>query len=668
MHKRGPWVAHVCALAAYVVIALVFSWPLPTHLDTHLTGRPDGDTGVYVWNQWVFREELVHGHQPYFTEKLFSLTPRRANLSLHNYTTFQNLLALPLIGVLGVVTTFNVVYLLTTILTAYGAYLLVKEVTGSPPEAWLAGMLFAWSPILVARGAGHFSLVAAAPLAVFLLLLRRAARRERLRDALALGACVWWAASTDVYYAVYCLAITAVFFAEQLIDIPSPLSRTDVARAVPRLLDGAIVAVAVLVLSILVTGGWQFTIVGQTVRMHTLYTPMLVLTALVAGRVAWRHRLHLAPVTAPDLARALRVGWVAVVVAIALLSPVLYALGERIAQVGVDRTPILWRSSSAGVDTLAFFLPNPNHPLAPQPTRDWLARTRNGYIESVVSLSFVAIGLLAFAWRKGWRPDRLWIWLTVAFGALSLGPFVHVAGVNTHIPGPWALLRYIPVLGLARMPARFSVVMMLAVTVMFGAALCWMGRRWPRQRLALLALVGGLVLFELWPVPRKLYSARIPKVYAEITAAPDNVRVLHLPFGVRDGNSSEGNFRPSWQFFQTAHGKPLIGGYLSRVSRQRKTEIRSEPVLGALMALSEGTSLTDKQQRRVIRRGAAFVERANLGFVVIDRTQASQALVDIAMRAFSLTQVATDGAFDMYRPLRASEAPTLPSPPMSSPQ
>ena len=58
---------------------------------------------------------------------------------------------------------------------------------------------------------------------------------------------------------------------------------------------------------------------------------------------------------------------------------------------------------------------------------------------------------------------RLWGGLALIFGALALGPFVHVAGINTHVPGPWAFLRYVPVIGLARTPSRFSIVLMLAV-------------------------------------------------------------------------------------------------------------------------------------------------------------------------------------------------------------
>jgi hypothetical protein len=94
-----------------------------------------------------------------------------------------------------------------------------------------------------------------------------------------------------------------------------------------------------------------------------------------------------------------------------------------------------------------------------------------------------------------------------------------------------------------------------------------------------------LLVCELTPVPRALYSAEVPAIFRYVaSASPGSSRVLNLPFGVRDGTSSEGDFNAQAQYFQTAHGRRLIGGYLSRVSRRRRAEIRSNPVLDALMA------------------------------------------------------------------------------------
>jgi hypothetical protein len=120
---------HVCAFAAFAALATLLSWPLPRHLSTHLTASPSGDAGVYVWNLWVFRHELVeHGQLPLYTSRVFPLTGR-ADLSLHNYTVATNVLALPVLPRLGLIRTFNLLYLLQLAASGYGVFLLAHFVT-----------------------------------------------------------------------------------------------------------------------------------------------------------------------------------------------------------------------------------------------------------------------------------------------------------------------------------------------------------------------------------------------------------------------------------------------------------------------------------------------------------------------------------------------------------
>ncbi len=648
MERSGRWRPHVCALLGYAAVALAFTWPLAPNIGTHLTGSPAGDTGVYVWNQWVFHHEVLeHRSLPYFTDRIFSLG-RRANLSLHNYTAFQNIVALPFMGWLGVVTTFNLVYLLMTLLTGYAGFLLVRHITGRSPESWLAGLLFAWSPMLATRGGGHVSLVAAAPLAIFMLLLLRTMEHQRLRDAFALGATVWWAASSDVYYAVYCVIAAGLFLIARTVAVQRrPHER---GRAVAWTLDVLLFSVGGLVLSMAITGGWQFTFLGRVASMRSLYTPMLAFTVLAIARLAWSYRTVLIPVAREDAWRVVRVAAVAGLFCAVLLSPVLYAVGERVAQGRWDGERVFWRSSPPGVDLLALVLPNPNHPLTPSAVRAWLTPRPDAYYENVASVTFVALITIVVAWRAGWRVPRLWGGFALVFGALALGPFVHVAGFNTQLPGPWAFLRYVPVVGLARTPGRFTVMLMLAVAVLFGCALYWIGQRWPARRRALLITAGALLLFELLPAPRPLYSAAIPTLYRHVAAAAPDTRVLELPFGVRDGTRSAGNFTARSQFFQTAHGKRLIGGYLSRVSRRRVSEIRADGMLDALIWLSEGQTLDPSRARTLVEEGPTFIDRANIAYVVVDRARVPWALRDFAIRAYRLQVIEVDGVFELYRP------------------
>ena len=635
-------------LATYAAVAVSFTWPLAAHLGTHFTGPVTGDTGVYVWNQWVFQHELLdHRSLPYFTDTIFG-PGHVANLSLHNYTTFQNLLALPLIRLLGVVTTFNLVYLIMVVVTAYATFLLAYRVTARIPESWLAGLAFTWSPLLVTRGMGHFSVAAAAPLPMFLLLLNLAAERQRVRDALALGITVWWAASCDVYYAIYCLLIALVFVVARIVTIHRSAQPT--ARAVRWALDVLILSVTGLVIAILVRGGFAFEFLGRPARMRSLYTPMLVLTILTLLRAAWHYRTSLVPVTRVELWRFVRLTAVTGIMAAVLLSPVLYAVGVRIADGRFDTPHIYWRSSPPGVDVLALLLPNPNHVLAPAALKTWVAALPNGYLENVASVPIVLLATLVMMWRRGWRPSRVWITLTVAFALLALGPFVRVATFNTSIPGPWALVRYAPIIGLARTPTRFAAVMMLGLAILFASALEWYGRTRPSSRRRMLLVAGALLAFELYPGPLVLHSAEVPTIYKRVAEAPSDVTLLELPFGVRDGTSSIGNFTARTQFFQTAHGKTIMGGYLSRVASQHIAEMRANAAIGALMILSENRTVTASERDALLQNAAEFIHSNNIGFVVIDRARASDELRETAIGAFALERVAADREFELYVP------------------
>jgi len=636
----------LAALVGYVFLALAFTWPLVLHLDTHLTGPVGGDTGVYVWNQWVFRHEILNERLPLFTREIFSLS-RPANLSLHNYTIFQDLLALPLLGRLGVVTTFNVVYVLMIVITGYATFRLAFHVTRRPFESWLAGALFSWSPYLVTRGMGHFSLVAAAPLPVFALLLLDCEARASVRNAIALGATVCSAATTDPYYAVYCVMLGCVFVASQAIRIARDPSQR---CAVPRTLDVLLACLAGFTVSLVMSGGWQISVLGRRVSTHGLYTPMLLLTVLAVVRAAWPYRRAALSIDRTEILRFARIASVAVPVSVLILSPVLYAVGVRIMDTGFESSPIRWRSSPPGVDVVSFFLPNPNHPFAPEAIRAWLTPRPDQYLENVASIPLVALIVIGAAIGAQWRPSRIWITVTAAFGLLALGPFVHVAGFNTHIPGPWAFARYVPVIRLARTPARLSIVVMLGVAMLFAAALSHLGDRWPRRRRLLLSAMALAVLFELSPVPRPLYSASVPAFYTRVALDPRDVTLMELPVGVRDGTSSVGDFTARSQFFQTVHGKPLVGGYLSRVSRKRIAQLRQDPLLDALITLSEGGNLDGVREAALVERGPEFIRRGRIAYVVIDNDRTPPPLRDFAVRALHLQHVAAEGSYDLFVP------------------
>lgn len=650
---RSSIAVRAAIVGGYLLAACLFTWPLALHVSTHLTGDPGGDTGVYVWNQWVFHQEVLAGHNPLKTEKILSLSGAPADLTQHNYTPFLNALALPLIEPLGLIAAFNIVFLLTCALNGVAAYQLARTVTSATRlEAWLAGLVFAWSPAIAARTIGHFSIVAAAALPAFLHALVAAERSRTTRSAAVVGLCVAWAALSDAYYGIYCMLLALVYVGIAVVRVTR--SANAPRRPLLWLLDILIVCVAGLVAGLSAGRGGEWTVLGIAIHVRTLYNPMLALTILVLARVlvsCCRPRIEWPPHTAWPIKSAL----VAILACATPLSPVLYGLGERVKQGRFVNPTIFWRSSPRGVDLLAFVTPNPRHPVMRWLFGDPAVAHPTHYVEYTASLSLVSIAVIAIAmWRAGYRPHRAILAVTLVFALLALGPFVWIGGLNTHVPGPWALLRYVPGVGLARMPTRFVVVAVLGLSVLMAGALAALGSRWPHRRRQIAWVATALIVIELWPGTRPLYSADVSPVYERIGADPRNVSVLVLPFGVRDGTWETGNFRPRTQFNQTRHGKKLIGGYLSRISPRRIDRMRQNyPTLDALIALSEPDPLAPQFVTLLQARGNRLIEQGNIGYVVIDSRFVAPERARLVIDAFRLRLLQEDDALALYEPERS---------------
>ncbi len=603
---------------------------------------------MYVWNQWVFHEEVVTGHNPLATEKILALTSR-VDLTQHNYTAFLNVLALPLISPLGIIASFNVVFLAVCVLNAVMMYGLARRVTAANRwEAWLAGLAFGWSPAMIARTTGHFSLAAAAALPAFLWCLVNAERSRSMRDAALVGVCMAWAALSDAYFGIYCLIIGTLYVGASWLRV------TRHATPAPRpwgwALDILIVCFGGLIAGLLLGRGGEFTLLGVPIHARTLYTPVLILTLLVVVRAViwWRPHFELPDVWPLPIKATL----IAALACAGPLAPVLYGITNRVAEGQFVNPTIFWRSSPRGVDLLSFVTPNPQHPIARWLFEDPLALRPTIFVEYTASLSLVALAIIGLAmWHARYRPRKTWFAITIGFALLALGPFIYVAGFNTHVPGPWALMRYVPLVGLARTPTRFAVVASIGVSVLMAGALASLGARWPQRRRLIGAVAAMLLVFELWPAPRTLYSAEISPIYDRIAADPRPVRVLVLPVGVRDGTWETGNFRPRALFNQTRHGKALIGGYLSRVSPRRVQKMRRDyPTLDALITLSEKAPLDPDIKSRLEERGDRLVTQGDVGYVVIDSRFIPPDRAQLVIDALKLREVERDRYLTLYVP------------------
>ena len=172
--------------------------------------------------------------------------------------------------------------------------------------------------------------------------------------------------------------------------------------------------------------------------------------------------------------------------------------------------------------------------------------------------------------------------------------------------------------------------------------------RYPERRRLMLGVAGIALAAEMLPAPMTLYSAEIPPLYRHVAAAPQSTVLLEIPTGVVDGVSNLGGFTARTEFNQTAHGKTVMGGFLSRIPRQRVDDVLADPVFRSLAFLSEKKMLAAGEEAVLVQEGPSFIRRNRIGFVVVDRARASHAFEDLVVRAFGLRHLETNGGFVLY--------------------
>jgi hypothetical protein len=224
-------------------------------------------------------------------------------------------------------------------------------------------------------------------------------------------------------------------------------------------------------------------------------------------------------------------------------------------------------------DLLSFVSPSPDNPvlagLGLVPT--YARKTLAFHIQEVIAyLGVIPVALAGLALFRRQPGARGWALIGLAAMILSLGPLLKVDGDlisyrlenrTSYVVMPYALLTGLPLYSVGRTPGRLNFITGLALSVLAAqGASVWLagGRAANRRALALAGagLVLGVEYLIAWPYPT--HPAAIPHQAAEILAsqAPDGA-LLDVPVFERQT-------RQHALLYQTAHGWPLVDGYLHR--------------------------------------------------------------------------------------------------------
>ncbi|MGC8837574.1 MAG: interleukin-like EMT inducer domain-containing protein [Anaerolineae bacterium] len=521
------------ALALLGALAVVLSYPLPLHFTTHVPGSPTWafDEFTFVYNLWWFKHAALDLHaNPLYTDYIFY--PLGTSFVLYTYVLYHALVSLPLQPFLPLPAVSNLLLLLTTVLSGYGTYLLVTyllkrgEGRHVPPAEvrWLAavgaGAFYAFAaPRAIYAALGHYDMVSTQWIPFYALYLVKTVHERSWKNPVMAGLFATLALLCEMIFGVFLALLTVVYVAVAL--------RQGTARGLHPLPGlgrvpswvGLVGKLAVLALAAAVT-----------------YSPVLVYAV-------------------PELRRGYMLsGW--------------------------------GHADRLSADLLSFVTPTALNPLWGQDWTKHLAQVKEGSARfadvNTVVVGWGLIVLSLLGWRCRGRRAAGWVWGAFLSALFSLGPVLQVNGqsvfdfdgLQVRFPLPFILLHYMPVVRGNRAPNRFSVLLLLCVAVLAGYGLAWLLGR-ARAALvqrgkgtALLPLVAVVVvagaLLEHLAVPLPLSDARIPRFYQDLGREEEDFALLTLPLGWRDSFGVLGDESTQVQYYQTAHGKRLIVGNITR--------------------------------------------------------------------------------------------------------
>ncbi|HYN06493.1 MAG TPA: discoidin domain-containing protein [Vicinamibacterales bacterium] len=558
----------------YLAFAIALTFPLILRLPTAVAN----DLGDPLLNMWILWWNATHVPLTSGWWNAPAFFPAENVLAFSEHLAGLSPISSPVYWLTGsAVVSYNVVFLLTFALSAFAGYLLCLHLTGRRDAAFLGGLAFGFAPYRVAQFP-HLQVLATFWMPVGLLGLHRFVDGGGWKW-LALFAAMWlMQALTNGYYLAFFSILVAIWIAW---FVPWRRWRTAVAI-------GAAWGVAfAAMLPVLI----RYRHVHEAFGFRRRFDEILGFSADVASifdasaQLAVWGFMHSMRKAEDELFPGLTV---IVLIVLGVLRPRVSFFKVRKTKPEVLRSLLL-------LATLVLLAAGITAFVSPGETTILGLRLSANHPEKPLTL---ALGLfvlflatsrtMADAYRRR-SPFVFYLLAAAVMWLLCLGPVPTLLGRPILETAPYAWLLNIPGWDALRVPARFTMLMILCLST--AAALAYR-RIWtstaPRARFVMTSLFACAILADGWVSSMPLEPAPAPWPRGTTrTAGP----LLSLPLG-DPGDDLTAMYRGMW------HGKPIANGYSGNFpawywSLRLGIEARDPSVLDELAALGVNEIVLD---------------------------------------------------------------------------
>jgi hypothetical protein len=635
-------IKHSAVVFLHAAIVLWWLWPIVRGLSSSLPGAQAGDNVTFVWNVWWMRYVLHHPGQSFFSTP-FLFYPVGTDLTLHTHTALPALVA-AVVGPSSLVAAQNLLIIAHLFLNFVCSYALAYRATRQVFAALVASLIFGASPFVGAHLPGHFNLIAAWTIPLVVLCWNEAFHRHSPIFAALCGIVLGATAYIDYYLFIYA-AIAVGLLAVALYGGFSTTNRLSHAGR-----RRALVIIAVLIaldigvmLAILLWPADQVILRGIRVSTRSVRNPVTAawLLALLAVCVQLYRRPRFAFRTGALVRMLAPVAAAATVVILPLLANgvKLWAAGRYVSQ------PYQWRSAPPGIDVATLVTGNPFNVWWGATVRGWYSSVRIDQVEGCGWIPLAGLVLAAAAIRVCWSEPvvRCWAFIGASFLVWALGPWLVVLGWRTPLVLPAILLRYVPIVANARMPGRAMILVYLAIAQISAFGLVALMRD-DRRRLAAWALA-ALIAMDCAPAWPPFYHPRVPATYHAMHGPPG--AICELPLGLRDGFGEVGTFDASVLLYQTVHQRPILGGFVARLSPDVVRTYRASPMLSTFVRLSSNGRENDSAVDSPLASPADLTP-LGVAYVVLDTRAAKPQLLSYVRSASVLRLIGEEDGREFY--------------------
>jgi hypothetical protein len=519
---------------AYLLLSSIMFYPLLLNIKTIAPGA-GADTFQSIWELWWVPYALFTLHTtPYMTSYVFY--PIGADLVAQTFSPIAGVLS-AIFQPVGMTFALNMILLIGFTLSGLFAYLLAYHFTKNTAASFIAGFIFAFSPMHVIQSFGHLQFINIEFIPLFMLFFLKMLEERKHKYA--------------VYSAISFVLLTFM---------------GDVEQGLMAVLLAFFILLYFLLMkihahlkdkskSLLPNTKSLLLIVEMTVAILIIGSPFFI------GILSALNKSTLSNVNSQN------------------------TLGSI----------LLWSP-----DVLSFFIPSHYNGLLTAFSNSFAKINSPGPAERTTYIGYTVILLAIIAifydYREKFKNTGVVLLPLILFALLSIGPFLQISGYVTAAPGIYLIYNSIPFFNVLREPGRFDIPMELLLGIIAAFGLTKLEAKLGqgiKSYLPVIILILLLIEYNSWPTSKQMFAgmyanATIPKNYSEIGDLKGNFSMLILPAFPGPSELYPGKEL----YYQTTFKKPLVGGYTTRDNETQVFSLENMPLIASAYYLQNGENLS----------------------------------------------------------------------------